>query len=74
MLLFFLEALHGALCECAAAGGGAEGVAAGEGVLGQASTLVAGMLLRQQGLGALGLEAAVEEVCAELEDVVGLVL
>lgn len=72
MLLLLFEALHWALCECAAAGRGAEGIVAGEGVLGTAWE--GGMLLRQQGFGSLGLEAAIEEIGAELEDVVGLVL
>jgi hypothetical protein len=72
VLLFFFEALHRALRKASAAGRGAEGVVAGEAAL--RTALGAGMLLRQQGLGALRLEAAVEEVGAELQDVLGLVL
>jgi hypothetical protein len=72
VLLFFFETLHGALCKSSAAGRGAEGIVAGEAAL--RTALGAGMLLRQQGFGALRLEAAVEEVGAELQDVLGLVL
>jgi hypothetical protein len=46
----------------------AKGIAAGKGALGLAA-LLAGMLVRELELGALGLEAAQEEVGAELQDV-----
>lgn len=56
------------------AGRGAKGVAAGKAALGHATALGAGMLLGKQELCTLRLEAAKEEIGAELQDVVGLVL
>ncbi len=72
MLLFLLEAVHCGLGEGAAGGRRAEGIAAGKGVLGAALGHV--VVLGQEDFGALRLEAAVEEIGAELENVARLVL
>ena len=51
-----------------------KGIAAWEGTLGHANAAAAGMSLLQVELGALGLQAAVEEAGAELQDIGGLLL